>query len=352
MGILSEPRPGGGGGRLRAALALVAALVVVGAALWVFVRPRAGERKAPPAAPRARSTPSPRPTPLPSAIPGTRATPRPRTGARPEAAAPAPTLRVDSDVPGANVFLDRKFLGTTPVETTDFVPGEHRLNVSAEGYEMYGEPVQLTAGPNEVVVKFKAVRLDERLDVVHKHGVGSCKGRLVATPAGLSFEAREGRRFVPGASLLPRAAPAGLPQEGPAREAEGREDLELHIGRRRCAARLPEGRRGRPEEDVSSAPAVTCRDERPIPEGLSPRARRQDAGVVHAAGGALHGRVPGPAREAHHARGVPHAGAGRRGDPAAPARVRVRRRHPLLGPPPSRSPPWGSRSISTRAKGP
>ncbi len=94
-------------------------------------------------------------------------------------------------MPGANVFLDRKFLGTTPVETTDFVPGEHRLNVSAEGYEMYGEPVQLTAGPNEVVVRFKAVRLDERLDVVHKHGVGSCRGRLVATPAGLGFEAQK-----------------------------------------------------------------------------------------------------------------------------------------------------------------
>ena len=35
---------------------------------------------------------------------------------------------------------------------------------------------------------FKAVRLDERLDVVHKHGVGSCRGRLVATTAGLRFE--------------------------------------------------------------------------------------------------------------------------------------------------------------------
>ena len=29
----------------------------------------------------------------------------------------AAVLRVDADVPGANVFLDRKFLGTTPVET-------------------------------------------------------------------------------------------------------------------------------------------------------------------------------------------------------------------------------------------
>jgi hypothetical protein len=121
--------------------------------------------------------------------PEDRATPRPRTEPRAEAA--ATTLRVDADVPGANVFLDRKFLGTTPVETRDFEPGPHRLNVSAEGYEMYGESVELTAGPNEVVVKFKEVRLDERVDVVHKHGVGSCRGRLVATTAGLRFEAEK-----------------------------------------------------------------------------------------------------------------------------------------------------------------
>jgi hypothetical protein len=92
-------------------------------------------------------------------------------------------------VPGATVFLDRKYLGTTPLETRDFEPGSHRLNVSAEGYEMYGEPVELAVGPNEVVVRFKEVRLDERVDVVHKHGLGSCHGRLVATPAGLRFEA-------------------------------------------------------------------------------------------------------------------------------------------------------------------
>jgi hypothetical protein len=114
-----------------------------------------------------------------------RALPRPR----PEATVPLPTLRVDADVPGANVFLDRKFLGTTPVETHDFSPGPHRLNVTAEGYEMYGETIELAAAPSEVIVRFKEVRLDEKVDVVHKHGVGSCRGRLLATTAGLRFEA-------------------------------------------------------------------------------------------------------------------------------------------------------------------
>ena len=156
-------------------------------AVWLLARRPVEGPKGPPPAPRARTSPAPGATATPTPAPEARATPRPRTEPRREAA--APTLRVDADVPGANVFLDRKFLGTTPVETRDFEPGPHRLNVSAEGYEMYGESVDLTAGPNEVVVKFKEVRLDERVDVVHKHGVGSCRGRLVATTAGLRYEA-------------------------------------------------------------------------------------------------------------------------------------------------------------------
>jgi hypothetical protein len=187
--MLTEPRHEGGGSRfLVVVLAVVAVLVAAALAFWLFAR-RPAEPKGPPPLPRARTSPSPKAaaTPVPAAE--ARATPRPRTEPRAEAA--ATTLRVDADVPGANVFLDRKFLGTTPVETRDFEPGPHRLNVSAEGYEMYGESVELTAGANEVVVKFKEVRLDERVDVLHKHGVGSCRGRLVATTAGLRFEAEK-----------------------------------------------------------------------------------------------------------------------------------------------------------------
>jgi hypothetical protein len=205
MGILSEPGPNEGGRRHGPVLALLAAAVLVAIAvgLWVFARPGARKPAAPPAAPRARASPSPRPAHGAPAAPEARATPRARPEARPGAAVAAAMLRVDADVPGANVFLDRKFLGTTPVETSDFVPGPHRLNVSAEGYEMYGESVELAAGPNEVVVTFKAVRLDERLDVVHKHGVGSCRGRLVATTDGLRFESEKDSFRVPLPSLEP-----------------------------------------------------------------------------------------------------------------------------------------------------
>jgi hypothetical protein len=191
MGILSEPKPDEGVKRHGRLLVLLAALVVVAIALalWVLARPPGGAPKAPPIAPRAGTSPSPRPTPAAPAVPEARATPRPRAETRPGAPAALATLRVDADVPGANVFLDHKFLGTTPVETRELEPGPHRLNVSAEGYDMHAETIELAAGPSEVVVRFKEVRLDERLDVTHKHGVGSCRGRLVATPAGLRYEA-------------------------------------------------------------------------------------------------------------------------------------------------------------------
>ncbi len=39
-----------------------------------------------------------------------------------------------------------------------------------------------------IVVRFKEVRLDERIDVVHKHGIGSCRGRLIAGLDGLRYQ--------------------------------------------------------------------------------------------------------------------------------------------------------------------
>jgi hypothetical protein len=99
-----------------------------------------------------------------------------------------PRLSVDADVPGAQVFLDRRFVGKTPLVIPEVEPGPHRLNVSAEGYEGFRQDITLRPGANEVHVLFKEVRLDESLAVKHKHGLGSCQGRLVASPAGLRYE--------------------------------------------------------------------------------------------------------------------------------------------------------------------
>jgi len=109
-----------------------------------------------------------------------------RLQARPDVE--APVLHIDADVPGAQAFVDREFVGRTPVTVRDLLPGEHQINASAEGYEGQARTVVLEPGENEVMVRFKEVRLDESLAVTHKHGLGSCRGRLVATTEGLRYE--------------------------------------------------------------------------------------------------------------------------------------------------------------------
>lgn len=105
-----------------------------------------------------------------------------------EASPTAGTLHIDSDVPGAQVFIDRQFIGVTPITAPNVTPGSHRLNVSAQGYEGITDTIEVVPGSRNIQVRLKDVRLDAKIDVVHKHRIGSCKGRLVATPQGLRYE--------------------------------------------------------------------------------------------------------------------------------------------------------------------
>ncbi len=100
----------------------------------------------------------------------------------------AASLRVDSDVAGATVFLDRNYVGTTPVDIKDLSPGEHQLTVSADGYDMHAETVNMESDRREILVSFKNVSLAETIAVVHKHRMGSCEGTLVADNQGLRYE--------------------------------------------------------------------------------------------------------------------------------------------------------------------
>jgi hypothetical protein len=104
--------------------------------------------------------------------------------------APALTgqLRIVADVPGAAVFFDHNFEGRAPVEIRNVAPGSHRLNVSAEGREMYAETLETGPGPRTVIVRLPPLRLDVAVDVVHRHGLGSCEGRLSATSAGVRYD--------------------------------------------------------------------------------------------------------------------------------------------------------------------
>jgi hypothetical protein len=144
-----------------------------------------------PAAPTEPVAPSARTETTPT----TPRTPRPRPAA-PSTEAPAPaesapelgTLRIEADVPNAQVFIDRQFIGTAPLTAENIKPGTHQLNVSAEGFEGIVQTIDVEPGPRDVAIRFREVTLNAALSVVHKHRMGSCKGQLVATPQGLRYD--------------------------------------------------------------------------------------------------------------------------------------------------------------------
>lgn len=156
------------------------------------------------------AAPSPRPTnearraepvvPAPPPTPPVRRTPAAKPSSEPELAVAKPAavglLSIDSDVPGAQVFIDREFVGTAPVKAHELAPGSHKINVSAPGFEGVAETIEVAPGPRDLVIKLREVRLEAEIEVVHKHRFGSCEGRLVATPQGLRYvTADQGDRF-------------------------------------------------------------------------------------------------------------------------------------------------------------
>jgi len=167
----------------------------------VFVPRRAVPAAAPPsahtpaAAPASPSIPDPIPEPATPAAAARPRLPRAEVAATPAKAAPAVvepapntgTLRIDADVAGAQVFIDRQFIGATPITAAKVTPGTHQLNVSAEGFDGVARTIDVEPGSRDLMIRFKEVRLDARIDVVHKHRIGSCRGALVATPQGLQY---------------------------------------------------------------------------------------------------------------------------------------------------------------------
>ena len=115
------------------------------------------------------------------------------------------SLRVESDVPGASVFLDRQFLGAVPLQAPNLTPGRHQLNVSADGYDGFSQAVDIVPGENRVAVKFKEVTFSRAIDVIHQHVFGSCKGRLSADRQGVRYETmnRQDGFAIPFTDLAP-----------------------------------------------------------------------------------------------------------------------------------------------------
>ncbi len=208
-----SPRRSSSGGRLciesdvrRLLIAVTAAIIGMAVIAFIVLRPSSSDSpEARPAASAALPAPaappavSPAPPPAaPTARAPAAAPRRPATGPAPEAApeeapaAPAAptrgTLTINADVPGAQVFIDRRFVGNAPATIDDLEPGEHRLNVSADGFEGIARTIDVAAGAREMTVRFREVRLDAALPIVHKHRIGSCTGRLVASPGGIRYE--------------------------------------------------------------------------------------------------------------------------------------------------------------------
>ena len=132
----------------RPVLAVVSVGLVGGGLLMYFMTRPVREAPPPPASTTTAPTPAPAPPPVREAPPVAVAPPRPAARRAPEAkaepapepapppveaAAPVAVLNIDSDVPGAQVFIDREFVGATPVTAANVKPGTHRINVSAKG---------------------------------------------------------------------------------------------------------------------------------------------------------------------------------------------------------------------------
>jgi hypothetical protein len=181
-------------------IAVVAAVAVGGGiATYVLFRDRAPVTSSTAASRSSRDSDAPRPSPSAAPPSSETTTAAPRAPRKPAAsrAAEAPaaatatelgTLRIEADVPNAQVFLDRQFVGNAPVTAGNVKPGTHTLNVSAEGFDGIVQTIDVEPGPRDVAVRFKEVRLNATLAVIHKHRVGSCKGQLVATPQGIRYD--------------------------------------------------------------------------------------------------------------------------------------------------------------------
>ena len=183
---------------------LIAAIVVVVAIGGYYIGRNAGGPDAP-AAPDAPVAPASRvvtkkvdpPTPV---APPVATPPTSRDGVapkKPEPATVAPTapaaatlasLKLDTDVPGASVFIDRQFVGNTPLSLDRLEPGSKRLQVTATGYDSVNKTIDLNPGPNTITIRVKEVALNARASVVHKHAMGSCEGTLTATLDGLRYD--------------------------------------------------------------------------------------------------------------------------------------------------------------------
>lgn len=181
----------------RGVLFAIVAVVLLGGAAYFMHRPQPAEpEESAPAATAPRVVPKEdKPVPKPIAPVTETAKKSPKKAAPEPPPAPAPpaaptlaSLRLETDVPGASVFIDRQFVGNTPLSLDKLEPGTKRVQVTATGFDSVQRTIDLNPGPNNVTIRVKEVSLNVRATVVHKHGMGSCEGQLSATLDGVRYD--------------------------------------------------------------------------------------------------------------------------------------------------------------------
>ena len=175
----------------RLAIVAAAATIVLGAGVVFLMRddpepaPPTNASAPPPGSRVVRKKVDSTPAPAPKKAPPKKA--EPKVTETPAAAAAAATLRLESDVPGAAVFIDRQFVGNTPLTLDAIEPGTKRVQLTATGFDSIQRTIEIKPGPNTITLRIKEVTLSARTAVVHKHRFGSCEGTLRATLDGLQY---------------------------------------------------------------------------------------------------------------------------------------------------------------------
>lgn len=180
----------------RGLVAAIAAVIVIGGTAYFLHRPRPE--------PTATVAPAPEPSriipkkveppaPVATKVPDRKKEPAKKapTVPAPAATAAAPkfaSLRLESDVEGASVFIDRAFVGNTPLSLDNLEPGTKRVQLTATGFDSVQKTIELSPGPNTINIRVKEVSLNVKASVVHKHGIGSCEGTLIADLDGIRYQ--------------------------------------------------------------------------------------------------------------------------------------------------------------------
>jgi len=103
-------------------------------------------------------------------------------------------LQVNADIDGADVFVDRQFVGKTPFESREISPGQHRINISAADFEgqvvdvVISDPEENDFNSTIVDINFLQIDINSRTAAIHKHRFGNCEGTLVANLEGIRYE--------------------------------------------------------------------------------------------------------------------------------------------------------------------